>query len=407
MHGFFAAERYGSAWFAAVLLIIFLAQGIWLVRADLRTSESPGEMEQFRVARGWSQFRRGAVTGPSFAPATSLPSEIPAEKSNFEILHSPLLSLVSAAPLLIVPRNLLDAGSSSYFRWAIRVPFLLCGMLLGASLWYVARRLCGNAGGLIALTLYCFSPAMLQSSAQWHTGPHILAAWGAFGTIFTAIAVAHTLYAPREVVLWNWDRIFLLGIALAIAVGSQFSMIVLAPAALAFMVYVAPVRRRAAVVIWAAAAVVGAVLLFATYFFQAHAFAEAMRHASFSGAVLRALRNAGIYGQVFLEILRGTPILIVLLPIAIGVYLGWPRTRYFGNTAPALVALLMILMAVTHPDGAPVFALAAVPFLFVFVSGVIADLLETSQPELAAAGVITLLAVYVLWNVTSLLRVPT
>ena len=83
------------------------------------------------------------------------------------------------------------------------------------------------------------------------------AAWGAFGAIFTAIAVAHTLYAPREVVLWNWRRIMLLGLSLALAVGSQFSLIVVVPVALAFMLYLAPTRRMAALAIWAVACGIG------------------------------------------------------------------------------------------------------------------------------------------------------
>jgi hypothetical protein len=162
----------------------------------------------------------------------------------------------------------------------------------------VARRLCGNLGGFIALTFYCFSPSLIQASAVWHTEPEIVAAWGAFGTVFTAIAVAHTLYAPREVVLWNWRRIVLLGISLAIAVGSQFSLIVLVPMALGFLLYVAPVRRQAGVVIWVAACVVGFLLLFATVFFHPHAFAESMRHAEFWGATWRGFRVLGVYKQV-------------------------------------------------------------------------------------------------------------
>ena len=121
------------------------------------------------------------------------------------------------------------------------------GLLLGASLWYVARRLFGNVGGYVALALYCFSPGILRSCALWFAEPEVGAAWGAFGAIFTAIAVAHTLYAPREVVLWNWRRIMLLGLSLTLAVGSQFSLIVVVPAALAFMLYLAPTRRLAAV----------------------------------------------------------------------------------------------------------------------------------------------------------------
>jgi hypothetical protein len=101
---------------------------------------------------------------------------------------------------------------------------LFFGVMLGASLWYVARRLYGNAGGYIALALYCFSPAMIVNVAGAQSLGEMGAVWGAFGTVFTAIAVAHTLYAPREVVLWNWRRILLLGLSLALAAGNQFSL---------------------------------------------------------------------------------------------------------------------------------------------------------------------------------------
>ncbi len=189
----------------------------------------------------------------------------------------------------------------------------------------------------------------MQASAVWHTEPEIVAAWGAFGAIFTAIAVAHTLYAPREVVLWNWRRIVLLGISLAIAVGSQFSLIVLAPMALGFLLYVAPVRRQAGLVIWIAACVVGFVLLFAVYFFHPHAFAESMRQAAFWGATWRGFTVLGVYKQVAVQIGRACPALALGLPVALVTYAAWPRTRYFGNTAPLLVAVLFVILGMAHP----------------------------------------------------------
>src|SRR4029077_13615461 len=222
-------------------------------------------------------------------------------ENGFDREHSPLLSLVSAAPLLVWPSHL-NAESATYWRWLPKLPFLACGLFLGASLWYVARRLCGNTGGFIALTLYAFSPSLIQAAAVWQTEPEIVAAWGAFGTIFTAIAVAHTLYAPREVVLWNWRRIVLLGVSLAIAVGSQFSLIILVPMALGFLFYVAPVRRQAGMVIWIASCLVGFILLFAVYFFHAHAFGESLRHAAFSGATFRGFTIVGVYKQVAVQI---------------------------------------------------------------------------------------------------------
>ena len=55
-------------------------------------------------------------------------------------------------------------------------------------------------------------------------------------------------------------------------------------------------------------------------------------------------------------------------------YAAWPRTRYFGNTAPLLVAVLFLVLGMAHPHVAGAgFLLAAIPFLFIFVSGVLAD----------------------------------
>src|SRR5258706_2951562 len=138
--------------------------------------------------------------------------------------------------------------------------------MLGGSLWYVARRLYGNAGGYIALMLYCFSPAMIVAAAGAQSLGEMGAVWGAFGAVWPAIAVAHTLYAPREVVLWNWRRILLLGLSLALAAGNQFSLGVVTVAALLMMLWVAPVRKRAVFVIWGAACLVALVILFASYF---------------------------------------------------------------------------------------------------------------------------------------------
>ncbi len=408
MSRFFTRERFGWAQFlAGGLLLIFFAQALWLVRSDLRTSD-PSETEQVLLAAGWRQLQGGAIAGAPYPDAPgALPPEISRDAGGFDTEHSPFLPLVTAVPLLALPQPFLDAGFSPYWRWLVHTPFLACGIFLGASLWYVARRLCGYAGGLLALTLYCFSPAMIQASALWHTDPDIFAAWGSFGAIFTAIAVAHTLYAPREVVLWNWRRIVLLGVALAIAVGSEFSMIIVALAALGFMLYVAPIRRGAVFVIWTASCFVAALLLFATYFFHPRIFLQGLLHASFWGATWRGFTVPGVYGVVGSQILRGCPALALLLPLAFAAYLAWPRTRYFGNTAPGLVALLFVLLGMAHPHLAGAgFLFASVPFFLIFVSGVIADLMETSYRSIVAACVGGLLLAYILWNITALLHIP-
>ncbi|HEY6373209.1 MAG TPA: hypothetical protein VIX37_21720 [Candidatus Sulfotelmatobacter sp.] len=408
MRPYFTRERFGRPQFlAGLLLLCFLAQALWLVRAELRTAHDPDGQEAVRIGEGWKQWHgHGIAAAPMLDGAVTERDPLGADVSGFDTEHSPLLYLVSAAPLLAWPQGL-GTDSAAYWRWLPRIPFLACGLLLGASLWYVARRLCGNTGGFIALTFYCFSPSLIQASAVWHAEPEIVAAWGAFGTIFTAIAVAHTLYAPREVVLWNWRRIVLLGISLAIAVGSQFSLIVLIPMALGFLLYVAPIRRQAGVVIWIAACVVGFILLFAMYCFHVHAFAESMRHAEFWGATWRGFTVLGVYKQVAVRIGRACPALALGLPVAVVTYAAWPRTRYFGNHAPLLVAVLFLGLGMAHPHLAGAgFLLAAVPFLFIFVSGVLADLLETSYRPLMMAGIVGMMAAYVVWSVVNLAQVP-
>jgi hypothetical protein len=411
MRSYFTRERFGRPQFlAGLLLLFFLAQAAWLVHSELRPAASFDAPEAIRTAEGWKQLHgKGIAAAPWLdrdAGDKTLQDPFRPDISGFDTEHSPLLSLVSAAPLLAWPKEF-RGDSAAYWRWLPRLPFLACGVLLGASLWYVARRLCSNAGGFIALTLYCFSPALIQSSAAWHTDPEIVAVWGAFGAIFTAIAVAHTLYAPREVVLWNWRRILLLGVSLAIAVGSQFSLIVVLPLALALLLYVAPVRRQAALVIWLAASVVGFILLFALYFFHPQAFAESMRQAIFWGATWRGFTVPGVYKEVAVQIGRACPALALMLPVSLLTYAVWRRSRYFGNTAPLLVGALFIALGMAHPDSAAAgFLLAAVPFLLLFVSGVLADLLETQYRPLIAACLTALLLTYIARTLIALAHVP-
>jgi hypothetical protein len=408
MTHFFTRERFGRPQFlAGLLLLAFLAQASWLVHSELSASKAPGASEDVRIEAGWFQLHGARIAGAPFPDISfGLPLEF-SQSDGYDTEHSPLLYLVTAAPLLASPQSPLDAQSSSTWRWLTRLPFLACGLFLGASLWYVARRLCGNTGGFLALTLYCFSPAMIQASAVWHTEPEILAAWGSFGAIFTAIAVAHTLYAPREVILWNLRRIVFLGVALAIAVGSQFSMIIVVPLALAFLLYLAPIRRAAALIIWTGACLLALTLLFATYFFHAHAFSESMRHASFWGATWRSFTVRGVYREVALQILRSCPPLTLLLPVAVATYILWRRTRYFGNTAPGLVALIFTGLGMAHPHIAGAgFLLASIPFILIFVSGVLADLMESSARPLVTASVWGLLAAYILWSLQALTQVP-
>jgi hypothetical protein len=402
MRQYFTRHRLGrSQILAGFMLLAFLAQAAWLAHTQLRSAEGPQEEEAVRISEGWRQWHgRGIAGAPLLEPSAS---DSFSAADGFDRERSPLLYLVSAAPLLAWPQG---RASPVEWQWLPRLPFLAFGVFLGASLWYVARRLCGNTGGFVALIFYCFSPSLVQAAAAWHTEPEILAGWGAFGAVFTSIAVAHTLYAPREVVLWNWRRIVLLGVSLAIAIGSQFSMIVLIPITLTLMFYVAPIRRRAAFVIWAAASAVAFCLLFGFYFFHPHAFADSLRHADFWQMTWRGFAVFGVYKQIALYIVRACPALMLVLPAAIAAYAVWPRSRYFGNTAPLLIAVVFLACAIAHPDlGGAGFLLAAMPLLFIFAAGILADLLETNYRPLVGAAIAGILLAYVAWSLVGLMRI--
>ena len=335
---------------------------------------------------------------------TPTPPEVD-HNEGYDPNHSPLWYLIASVPMLGWTGTA-ETGSFHYWGWLARTPYLIFGVLLGASLWYVSRRLYGNAGGYIALALYCFSPAILRSSTLYSAPPEMGAAWAAFGAIFTAIAVAHTLYAPREVIVWNWRRILLLGLSLALAIGSQFSLIILLPLALGFMLYLAPTRRRAAVAIWVAACGVAFVLLFASYLFRPAVFWQSMRHARFFGITRQAFLMPATYTRILTQIGQSGPVLLLAIPVALVVYFVWRRPRYFGNTAPLMVAAFFLLLSLGTPHYPGFgFQLMATPFMFVFVAGIAADLLETPRRELVMACVWGLLLANALWNLAELARV--
>src|SRR5215468_5426601 len=124
MARFFTRERFGQPQaLAGMLLLVFLAQCAWLVNRS-----APGGEEISRIREGLGQW------------------------------HG---EWIASAPLWVSPVN------PGLAHWLADAPYLVFGVLLGASLWYVTRRLYGNAGGYVALMLYCFSPGMIRSSAAW------------------------------------------------------------------------------------------------------------------------------------------------------------------------------------------------------------------------------------------------
>lgn len=410
---FFDAGSVGTPQFiAAALLLLYLLQCAWLVWIETRQGLLPDSNHALCIYQGLGQWKGGAIAGTPQSlrseTATGVPSAGRAGRlrvrDGYDQDRSPLYYLIAAAPLLVRPAALpLDSQIGQLW---IATPYLFFGVMLGGSLWYVARRLYGNSGGYIALALYCFSPAMILNTVGARSVGETGAAWGAFGTVFTAIAVAHTLYAPREVVLWNWRRMVLLGLSLVLAVGNQFSLGVVALMALLLMLWVAPIRKRAVLAIWFTACAFAAVLLFTSYFAHAALFGPGLTHARWLDFQPRALAASLSYSHMLQELLRGAPPLMIAFPAALLAYFSWKRTRYFGNTVPLLIAALFLILALAAPTfPGKGFQLCALVFLFVFVAGLFADLLETRRGALTVLPSLGgLLTASALWNLFQLAR---
>jgi len=396
---------------AGAFLLVYLLQCVWLARVQSLQGLVPSSDQTLCVYLGLEQWKGRVIAGTPDSMRSESATGLPSAgrdghlrvRDGYDQDRSPIYYLIAAAPLLLRPGSWLPESLQPLLA---ATPFLFFGVMLGASLWYVARRLYGNAGGYIALALYCFSPAMIVNVAGAQGVGEMGAVWGAFGTIFTAIALAHTLYAPREVVLWNWRRILLLGLSLALAGGNQFSLAVLALVILPLMLWVAPVRPRAVLAIWSAAIAVAAVLLFAGYFFEPGLFWRGMAHARWFNFEPAAFGMSFSYRNGLQQIFLGSPPLMIAAPVALIAYCRGRRIRYFGNTAPLMIAGLLFMLATGGPNfPGQGFHLTLLVFLFVFVGGVFADLIESRQNQLVTAGICGLLVSSAMWNLWQLWHV--
>jgi hypothetical protein len=305
--------------------------------------------------------------------------------------HSPLVYYIAQFPVRHGTVPWFDfIGPQYQYRWLLRLPFVIFGILRGTALWYVARRLYGNVAGLFALALYAFSPRMVAEGS--HTWPDVLAAWGFFGTIFLAIASAHTLYAARGTLSWQhrWRRPILMGVALGIAVAAQFTTWIALPLAIGFLLYLVPGRRREAAAMLAAAVAIAFGLFFMIYRFDWRSMNSDVHAALTYAPPANAIQSRW---DALLGAVRYTnPAFLTLLLAGFVLWLGWRRARWFGNTAPVIVLIAVPLFMPVYPWPESFrLWIPGIAFLFMFLGGAFADALDSRRRKLALAVAATLL----------------
>jgi hypothetical protein len=294
-------------------------------------------------------------------------------KSEKAVNPSPLTGLVAAFPVRItyLARKIatpeLSAALAVPWPWFLRLPFVIFGVWLGAALWWVARRLFDDDGGYVALALYCTSPAMITISSN--IGPEILLAWSSLGLIYTAIGVAHTLYAPPK----KWvPRIAILGLSIGFALATLWWSFMLVLLAFAYMLYLSPGCRRRAFTVLTSASVVGCIV-WAVIFWLTGSFGLGFKQ------LLEQKPTLEVLGNLAFSLSGRTDgyVLVFLFIAALTAYGSWPRARYFGNTAPLITALAAVFLFSLVPAIRIWDATLGLSFVFIFSGGLAADFLET------------------------------
>jgi hypothetical protein len=263
-------------------------------------------------------------------------------------------------------------------RYLLRVPFALAAVLLGAGLWWVTRRLFGNIGGALALCLYALSPPVLHFATTPNN--EILAAWGLYAVIYTAIGIGHAMYGPPR----KWKpRIVLYTLALGLTACAHILAAACGLIASAiFLFYVAQKRRTVIFPLLLISSFGAAIIILAAYNFHMGLFLYV-----FTAGAARFIPSIEPARQWFYQpqIMAAT----AAAAIAAVLYITTRRSRYFGNTAPLLVTLTLLPIQTTQVTTLP--ALWAYPFLLTFTAGVFADATETSQRKMFLAIIITTL----------------
>jgi hypothetical protein len=364
---------------AALLLVLFLAQCIWVISRQQLSSDD------YRYARcGREMWERPSPLAGYFTSCGNLNGD---GTFAYRVAGFPLTA--QRIVLLTVdkfrkPENRLYASTSlngstwearhelTNVKYFLHLPFVFFALWLGAGLWWVARRLFGNKGGFFALGLYCFSPEIVRYSVAPNND--VLAMWGLYGLVYTAIGVAHAMQGPRR--KWR-PRIVLLTLALGLTAAAHLLAAMLGfLAAVVLMIYVAERRRSYVMQILIFSAPGALFVVFTSYAFRLAAFSYI-----FTGGSARFWFSLQAVRAFFADPVNAPT--LIALAVAFMLYLGVRRCRYFGNTAPLVMAILLFPIVTTQTVTRP--WLWALPFLFTFLGGVFADVLESRYRKLFLA----------------------
>jgi hypothetical protein len=361
---------------AALLLLFFLAECLWVVNRQQLSQQD------YRYAQcGRQMWERPSPLAGYFTTCGNLNGD---GTFAYRVAGLPLtvqrLVLLGTDRLRKPENRLYTEGSLNGSTWEARhelfsvkyllhLPFIFFALWLGGGLWWVSRRLFGNEGAFFSLGLYCCCPAVVRSAVTPNN--EVLAMWGLYGLVYAAMGVAHAMQGPRR--KWR-PRIALLTVALGLTAAAHLLAAILGfLMAVVWMIYLAERRRSYVMQILIFSAVGALVILFGFYAFRPAPFSYV-----FTGGGARFWFSLDGARNFFTSLANG-PIGIATL-VALMLYVTVRRCRYFGNTAPLVMVALLFPLVTTQTVSQP--WLWGLPFLFTFLGGVFADVLEMRQRKM-------------------------
>jgi hypothetical protein len=136
---------------------------------------------------------------------------------------------------------------------------------------------------------------------------------------------------------------------------------------------------------------------------SAPALFRALRHAHWLGLAAPSSATILPLASFWLNASTATTVAFV---VAIVTFAAWRRTRFFGNVAPLIVALMLTAMGLLLPQsGGAANFFYALPFFMLFTSGVFADLIESRLPDAPIALMFVLVIGQAVYSIVGLMRV--
>ena len=140
MSGFFTRERFGEPQaLAGLLLLVFLAECVWLAGRTIRASGAVDFGEAYRIKEGLRQWHGERIAGTSYPMLerqeqqnkdVNLNSGYLQNNNGYDAYHSPLYYLIASAPLLLRSDSF-QADNELYWGWLVCCWAPRCGTSRG------------------------------------------------------------------------------------------------------------------------------------------------------------------------------------------------------------------------------------------------------------------------------------